>query len=127
MFRMLFLVLCLAVLVLTTPAAFAIGCGGEPNSGPCQADVVDPCPTYDSCTMYNGHGGYGGIPFQYVPAQCKLSSCWACTADDNVPRNRCVKVKSNGTCECSDVPVDGAGPGITTCGDMYGSCVYNGY
>lgn len=40
------------VIGLTYPAAAQVGSG---NHQPFQNDVVDPCPTYDSCSMANGY------------------------------------------------------------------------
>lgn len=99
------------VLALSTPAS------GQEYRAPRNADVSDPCPTYDSCTMFRyfeGSYGTGG----FIPVSCKKPACRTCSADTR----RCVSVYLNATCTCQDYPLEGAGPNITYCGDLEGSC-----
>lgn len=76
----------------------------------------DPCPTYDSCTMFVWWSDTGTLQ----PAACKNpGGCRTCDAI-----NRCRTVALDANCSCSDVPTPGAGPGITHCEDMNGTCAF---
>jgi hypothetical protein len=108
--------LVLFVLALTT-----LGVPRQPAS----ADVLgddplnrelpsDPCPTYDSCTMYV----WNDSALTFDAATCKQSGCRAC---DSI--NRCRTVMFDARCTCDDIPVAGAGPNITNCGNYNGSCI----
>lgn len=113
--RMLFVML-LVTLGFTLPAAAQVGSGSHLQ--PFQNDVVDPCPTYDSCTMYiTTTSPWTGGPVTY-PAACKQGGCRTC---DNI--DRCRTVYLDAYCACTDEPVPGAGPHITSCAGMYGDCV----
>ena len=88
------------------------------------AEANDPCPTYEACSLYirsfiytntAGQGYYGLVPYE-----CKQSSCRTCQADSPY---RCVSVALEANCQCDDLPVYGAGAGITQCGNMRGTCV----
>jgi len=71
-----------------------------PSGGPLTQDPNAPTGTFVSCTRVDG--------------------CYAC--DD---RDRCVFIPymSGGGCACKNIPVKGAGPGITYC-QKYGQCTY---
>jgi len=102
----------LIALGMAAPAGAAIG---DRDKQPFQNDVVDPCPTYDSCTMYY----WSSATNQMIPTACKNPG--GCRTCDNIDRCRTVYLDAN--CACDDSPVTNAGPGITTCTGMVGSCV----
>jgi hypothetical protein len=113
--KCLLLTLVFLALGMAFPASAAIGDG---NKQPFQNDVVDPCPTYDSCTMFRTT--YTNMGPTLVPAACKQSSCRYCNTS-----NRCQSIAySGGNCTCTDLNSQGA-PGITYCANQYGSCVVN--
>lgn len=111
--------LLLAVLLFGTAASAR---GDEVPPEPLVQNVTDPCPTYDDCVVsryYQGDYGTGGL----IPQACKQAACRTCTTDTR----RCVSVALDASCTCVDLPVEGAGPHITYCGDMAGSCLYKVY
>jgi len=100
------------------PAVAEIGSG---DKQPFQNDVQDPCPTYDACTMYKYSYFGPTVGYKKVPSACKQpGGCRFCNTN-----NRCQTIAMDGgTCTCTDLNVQGA-PGITQCGEQYGSCVVN--
>ena len=112
----------IAVLILLMLGLAATASGQEAPPEPLVQNVQDPCPTYDSCTMsnhYQGDYGTGGL----IPQACKLNKCRTCNDDTR----RCTSVRLNAYCTCDDLPVQGAGPYITYCGNMAGACLYTAY
>lgn len=112
-FRLSFLAIILFA-AIATPALAQEACVG---CEPLNQDGNDPCPTYDSCTLYE-KGWYSNGTFILIPMACKQTWCRACDS-----RHRCVSVHLDANCQCDDVPVEGAGPNITTCSNMYGTCI----
>ena len=114
----------LALLIIL---AFAAPVFAQESCSGCEvqhAEAQDICPSYYACTMYglawiktaSDGSGYSGA----VPIECKQSSCRTCQTN---PPHRCVSVALWANCQCDDIPVSGAGAGITQCDNLFGNCM----
>jgi hypothetical protein len=102
---------------LTSPAvpaeSFNDTTGGGSTEGCGDIDPSEPC---------YGSGGTGDPVVTACNAYAGVEMCWTCHPN-RFGKIVCARANYSAQCKCENRPVEGAGPGITSC-TASGSCTY---